>query len=61
MLGFQGAGAAIADLGDVGNLPPMPRVFPDYPAPVVRNFGTECELLLMRWGTPHRCGPAGRQ
>jgi hypothetical protein len=21
----------------VGNLPPMPRVFPDYPAPVVRN------------------------
>jgi hypothetical protein len=22
----------------VGNLPPMPGVFPDYPAPVVRNF-----------------------
>jgi len=21
----------------VGNLPPMPGVFPDYPAPVVRN------------------------
>ena len=21
----------------IGNLPPMPRVFPDYPAPVVRN------------------------
>jgi hypothetical protein len=25
----------------VGNLPPMPRVFPDYPAPVVLNAGTE--------------------
>jgi putative SOS response-associated peptidase YedK len=22
---------------NVGNLPPMPGVFPDYPAPVVRN------------------------
>jgi hypothetical protein len=25
----------------VGNLPPMPGVFPDYPAPVVRNAGGE--------------------
>ncbi len=25
----------------VGNLPPMPGVFPDYPAPVVRNSGAE--------------------
>jgi putative SOS response-associated peptidase YedK len=25
----------------VGNLPPMPGVFPDYPAPVVRNAGAE--------------------
>ena len=27
----------------VGNLPPMPSVFPDYPAPVIRNAdaGTE--------------------
>jgi hypothetical protein len=23
----------------VGNLPPMPGVFPDYPAPIVRNAG----------------------
>jgi len=30
----------------VGNLPPMPGVFPDYPAPVVRNAGA------VRWGTP---------
>jgi hypothetical protein len=25
----------------VGNLPPMPGVFPDYPAPVGRNVGAE--------------------
>ena len=32
----------------VGNLAPMPGVFPDYPAPVVRNVGTERELAMMR-------------
>src|ERR1700678_700654 len=31
----------------VGNLPPMPGVFPDYPAPVVRNAGTEREILTI--------------
>jgi putative SOS response-associated peptidase YedK len=36
----------------VGNLPPMPGVFPDYPAPVVRNTGDERELVMMRWGMP---------
>ena len=36
----------------VGNLPPMPGVFPDYPAPVVRNGGAERELVMMRWGMP---------
>jgi putative SOS response-associated peptidase YedK len=36
----------------VGNLPPMPGVFPDYPAPVVRNAGTDRELVMMRWGMP---------
>jgi putative SOS response-associated peptidase YedK len=34
----------------VGNLPPMPGVFPDYPAPVIRNAGSEREMALMRWG-----------
>jgi putative SOS response-associated peptidase YedK len=34
----------------VGNLPPMPGVFPDYPAPVVRNASAERELTIMRWG-----------
>jgi putative SOS response-associated peptidase YedK len=36
----------------VDNLAPMPGVFPDYPAPVVRNAGAERELVLMRWGMP---------
>jgi len=30
----------------------MPGVFPDYPAPVVRNAGDEREMVLMRWGMP---------
>ena len=28
----------------------MPGVFPDYPAPVVRNTDTGRELAMMRWG-----------
>jgi putative SOS response-associated peptidase YedK len=36
----------------VGNLPPMPGVFPDYPAPIVRNAGAEREMVTMRWGMP---------
>src|SRR5438045_3514410 len=36
----------------VGNLPPMPGVFPDYPAPVVRNDQGEREMVMMRWGMP---------
>ena len=36
----------------VGNLAPMPGVFPDYPAPVVRNTDGERELTMMRWGMP---------
>jgi putative SOS response-associated peptidase YedK len=31
---------------NVGNLPPMRGVFPDYPAPVLRNVGAERELPL---------------
>jgi hypothetical protein len=41
----------------VGNLPPMPGVFPDYPAPVVRNAGSVREMVLMRWGMPPPRGP----
>src|SRR4029079_12191933 len=36
----------------VGNLPPMPGVFPDYPAPVIRNDQGEREMVMMRWGMP---------
>jgi putative SOS response-associated peptidase YedK len=36
----------------VGNLAPMPGIFPDYPAPVVRNTDTGRELTMMRWGMP---------
>src|ERR1051326_3426906 len=34
----------------VGNLPPTPGVFPDYPAPVGRNTHAGSEMVLMRWG-----------
>ena len=36
----------------VGNLPPMPGVFPDFPAPVVRNTDAGTEMVTMRWGMP---------
>src|ERR1700738_1108889 len=36
----------------VRNLPPMPSVFPDYPAPVVRTAGGDREFAMMRWGMP---------
>jgi putative SOS response-associated peptidase YedK len=36
----------------VGNLAPMPGVFPDYPAPIIRNTDTGRELAMMRWGMP---------
>jgi hypothetical protein len=44
----------------VGNLPPMPGVFPDYPAPVVRNAGSDRELVMMRWGCRLPRARAGR-
>jgi putative SOS response-associated peptidase YedK len=43
----------------VGSLPPMPGVFPDYPAPVIRNAGDEREMVLMRWGMPPPPGTGG--
>jgi putative SOS response-associated peptidase YedK len=48
---------AIRDLFDglidrTGNLPPMPGIFPDYPAPIVRNSAEGRELALARWGLP---------
>lgn len=36
----------------VGNLKPLPGVFPDYPAPVVRDTRDGRSMTLMRWGMP---------
>ena len=35
-----------------GNMPPMPGIFPDYPAPIVRQVEGERELSMARWGMP---------
>jgi putative SOS response-associated peptidase YedK len=43
----------------VGNLAPMPGVFPDYPAPVVRNIDTVERLSVSGGGMiskPHQLG-----
>src|SRR5665213_2584844 len=36
----------------VGNLAPMPGVFPDYTAPIVRTGAEGRELVTARWGMP---------
>src|SRR5260370_26975215 len=36
----------------VGNLPSMPGIFPDYPAPIVRNAPNGRKVALARWGMP---------
>lgn len=36
----------------VGNLAPLPGIFPDYPAPIVRNTPDGRELAMVRWGMP---------
>jgi putative SOS response-associated peptidase YedK len=36
----------------VGNLPSMPGIFPDYPAPIVRNGSDGREIVMARWGMP---------
>lgn len=38
------------DKDSTGNLPSMPCLFPDYPAPIVRNVDGSEELMLARWG-----------
>jgi hypothetical protein len=40
------------DIDNTGNLPAMPGIFPDYPAPIVRNKADATELTLARWGMP---------
>jgi len=36
----------------VGNLPSLPGIFPDYPAPIVRNAAGGREIVMARWGMP---------
>ena len=35
-----------------GNMPPLPGIFPDYRAPIVRNHVEGRELAVARWGMP---------
>ena len=35
-----------------GNMPPLPGIFPDYSAPIVRNQPEGRELVMARWGMP---------
>ena len=49
--------SAIADLvnlwrDDTGNMPSMPAIYPDYPAPVVTQEDDGRVMRLMRWGMP---------
>lgn len=43
---------ARAVIDRTGNLPPMPGIFPDYAAPIVRHGSDGRELALARWGMP---------
>ncbi|MGJ4941435.1 SOS response-associated peptidase [Bradyrhizobium sp. HKCCYLS1011] len=36
----------------VGNLPSMPGIFPDQPAPIVRDGTDGREIVMVRWGMP---------
>jgi putative SOS response-associated peptidase YedK len=36
----------------VGNMPPLPGIFPDYQAPIVREAADGRELVMARWGMP---------
>ena len=35
-----------------GNMPPLPGIFPDYPAPIVHNSSEGRTLAMARWGLP---------
>ena len=39
-------------LDRAGNMPPLPGIFPDYPAPIVRAGADGRELVMARWGMP---------
>ena len=39
---------------DTGNLPPLPGIFPDMMAPVIRYDGDGRRMQMMRWACPRR-------
>ena len=54
---FTASQAAIRELARAmhdrtGNLPPLPGVFPDYSAPIVREAAAGREMVIARWGMP---------
>ena len=55
---IRDAYAAMTDR--TGNLPPLPGIFPDQMAPIVRNGADGRELAMLRWGFPSPPGAAGR-
>lgn len=42
-----------------GNLPPLPGIFPDQMAPIIRNGADGRELAMLRWGFPAPPGVPG--
>lgn len=54
---MQSSQAAIREISNalvdrVGNLDALPAIYPDYPAPIVRNGPNGRELVMARWGMP---------
>lgn len=52
--------AARAMRDATGNLPPMPAIFPDQAAPIVRTMDGEREIVMARWGMPGPAAAGGR-
>ncbi len=51
--GQQAIRAMTGALNDrTGNMPPLPGIFPDYAASIVRNGPEGRELIMARWGMP---------
>ena len=39
-------------LDHLGNLPPLEGIYPDYPAPIIRDSADGREMVMGRWGMP---------
>lgn len=44
--------ASMSYLDLLGNLPALSEIYPDYPAPVLRNSALGPEMVICRWGLP---------